>query len=66
MLDGDVHTIHVAQNRAALFLQGGGEFSYFGGRGMKELVKLFAKSCVVGRDAWPAPRDGKRTNPEIV
>ena len=56
MFDGDVHAFHIAQNRAALFLQGCGEVSYFGGRGVKELVKLFAESRVVGRDRGQHPR----------
>ena len=50
MLDGDVHAFHIAQNGAALLLQGGGEVSYLGGGGVKKIVKLFAESRVVGRD----------------
>ena len=59
MFDGDVHAFNIAQNRAALFLQGCGEVPYFGGRGVKELVKLFAESCVVGRNRGQHPRKEK-------
>ena len=50
MFDGDVHTFHVAQNAAALFLQGRGELLYFASRCMKEFVELFAEGRVVGSD----------------
>ena len=55
MFDGDVHAFHVAQNRATLLLQGGGELSNFDSRGVEELVKFFAERRIVGSDGSQNP-----------
>ena len=50
VLDGDVHAFYIAENGAALFLQGSGEFSYFGCSCVKQLVEPLAEGGVVGSD----------------